>query len=624
MDAERAPIPTPRQTHLILPPISPRKIKRTKTHRRAITMPLEPIDPYPPGEQEKAEYYDGLRNQPRLIARTSATLFIPNSTRDTYQFDKHYKQRKPITCHEIITKYTQAFAADIISTLGDYPWHRFYPIRINDEMVMGSPVVFVIETITDSESWETSIGIALSCRNVIRSMGITDVEVEIQQVTQVQFATTKELDAFIDTASKAAASTSSMVGEKANQMILQEAIENVLPFSSHIGYEIHNIKSDKSGTMGLHLRLGDEGVPYGLTCRHVVLEGPSNPSVDININISGDKTTLIQQLTPRTAASLIDDGVVLEDCCRKMYQDLAKKIHEWDKWYSTTEETAEAKKSRCPTSEERERLPRLASLLSQVTEAASLIRPMLHESRIIGHVAYAPSYAKSSRGLLLDWSLVRLDIANDFAAQRTNKVYIGHEQAESRDAQVFVKDAKGQRQSIFRESSKLSDYISYDGFLQITGIVPTPTNGQAARLPVGMRGKTSGLNFGITNEILAVRRDSTGGKLVVWEWIIFCEKNRSCFSDKGDSGTAVWDHSGRFVGMITSGVAMSRLHFMRNAPFSKENRSLPTENDTEIAEIPTSLSSIGIDAQRDLTFVTTAEYLFESIEEFTGRAPRIL
>jgi hypothetical protein len=361
-------------------------------------------------------------------------------------------------------------------------------------MVMGRPVVFVIETLTDSEPWETSIEVALSCRNAIRSMGITDVEVEIQQVTQVPFAN-KELDAFIDTACKAAASTPSMVGEKANQLLLQEVVENVLPFSSHIGYEIHNIKSDKSGTMGLHLRLGDEDAHYGLTCRHVVLEGPSNTSADINVDISGDKTTLIQQLTPGTAASLVDDGVALEDNCRKMYQDLAKKIYEWDTWYSTTEETAEAKKSRCPTSEERERLPKLDSLLTQVTEAAGLILPMLHESRIIGHVAYAPSYAKSSRGLLLDWSLVRLGTANDSAARRTNKVYIGHEEAERRDGQVFVKDAKVRRQSLFRESSKLSDHISDDGFLHITGIVPTPTDGQAARLPVGMRGKTSGLSL---------------------------------------------------------------------------------------------------------------------------------
>ncbi|KAL7792738.1 hypothetical protein V8C43DRAFT_315278 [Trichoderma afarasin] len=501
--------------------------------------------PYPPGEQEKAEYYDGLRNQPRLIARTSATPFVPNSTRDTYHFDKHYKQREPLTCHDIITKYGQAFAVDIISTLGDYPWHRFYPIRINDEMGIRRPVVFVIETLADSEPWETSIEVAPSCRNVIRLMGITDIEVEIQQVTQVPFAN-KELDAFIDIVSKAAASTPSM-----------EAVENVLPFSSHIGYEIHNIKSDKSGTMGLHLRLGDEGAHY----------------------------------------------------------DLTKKIYEWDKRYSTTEETAEARKSRCPTSEERERLPRFGSLSSQVTEAASLILPMLHESRIIGHVAYAPSYAKSSRGLLLDWSLVRLDTATNFAARRTNKLYIGHKQAESRDDQILVKNAKGRRQSLFREPSKLSDHISDDGFLQITGVVPTPKDGNAARLPVGIRTMWSGLKFGMTNEILAVRRDSTGGKLVVWEWIVFCERNYTCFSAEGDSGTAVWDHSGRFVGMVTGGTAISETSWHNDSPVAK--------NDTETPEASAS-ASFRVDAGRDLTFVTTAEYLFESIKEFTGRTPYIL
>lgn len=578
--------------------------------------------PYPPGEQEKAEYYDGLRNQPRLIARTSATPFVPNSTRDTYQFDNHYKQREPITCHEIITKYTQAFAADIISTLGDYPWHRFYPIRINDEMVKGKPVVFIIETLSDSEPWETSIEVALSCRNVIRLMGITDVEVEIQQVTQVPFAVSKELDAFTDSAAKAAASAPSMAGMDIAQVLLQVNFENVLPFSSHIGYEIDNPKSDKAGTMGLHLRLGETDASYGLTCRHVVIDEASNPSVDINIDISGDKTMLIRQLTPSTAAKLVDAVVVLENNCRMMYQDLAKKVHEWDNWNSTTEETAEVKKSRCPTSEERERLPTLSNVLSQTTKAASLILPMLDQPRIIGRVAYAPSYAELSRGQLLDWALVELDTANDFAAQRTNKVYIGHEQAKFRDRQVLGKDAKGQRQSIFRESSKLSDHIDDGGFLRITGVVPTPIDGKAARLAVGLQRMDADLNlylsFGMTNEVLAVRRDSTGEGLVVWEWIVFREKGHTCFSAEGDSGTAVWDYSGRFVGIITGGAAISETpcRLMHNAPFA-------TENDVEIAEASTS-GSFRVDARRDLTFVTTAEYLFESIKDFTGRTPHIL
>ena len=64
--------------------------------------------------------------------------------------------------------------------------------------------------------------------------------------------------------------------------------------------------------------------------------------------------------------------------------------------------------------------------LSQVTKAASLWLSALDQSRIIGHMACAPSQAKSSRGYLLDWALVELDMANDVASQPTIKVYIGH------------------------------------------------------------------------------------------------------------------------------------------------------------------------------------------------------
>ncbi|KAL7906942.1 hypothetical protein GGI35DRAFT_487411 [Trichoderma velutinum] len=578
-------------------------------------MSPEPICPYPPGEQEKAEYYDGLRDQPRLIARTSATPFVPNGTRDRYQFDQHCKKREPVAGHDIITKYSQAFAADIISTLDDYPWHRFYPIRIIDYMAMGKPVIFIIETLTDSEPWETSIQAALSCRNVIHSMGITDVEVEIQQVIQVPFAVTKELEAFTDSTEKAAASAPSTIDDNITQSCLRQVMKNLIPFSSHIGYEIQNPGFRQSGTMGLHLRLGETDASYGLTCRHVVLDKASNPSVDINIDTSGDKSMLIRQLTQHTAATLVDGLVTLENHYRKGYQALAKKVEEWDNWYSRTDETAEAKQSRCPTSEERERLPRLNSAVSQVTKAAGLALPTPDQSRIIGHVAYASSYAKSSRGYLLDWALVELDTAKCFATQPTNKVHINPAEAKHRDYKIFNEDLDSPQPILFRDISKLQDHIDDNGFLQITRVVPTPIDGKAARLAVGMQGMKSGLNFGMTNEILAVRRDFTGRGLVVWEWIVFCEKNHTCFSAEGDSGTAVWDHTGGFVGMITGGAAISET--------SWHNESCAVENSAEIAEASNS-ASFRVDARRDLTFVTTAEYLFESIKEFTGRTPHIL
>lgn len=70
---------------------------------------------------------------------------------------------------------------------------------------VGKPVVFITETLSDKEPWETLIQAALFCQNAIHSLGVTDVELE-EQATDVPFAATKELNTFIDPAR-----TSSMV-----------------------------------------------------------------------------------------------------------------------------------------------------------------------------------------------------------------------------------------------------------------------------------------------------------------------------------------------------------------------------------------------------------------------------
>ncbi|KAL7931723.1 hypothetical protein V8C35DRAFT_282376 [Trichoderma chlorosporum] len=267
-------------------------------------MSLPAALPYPPGDQEKAEYYDGLRDCPKLVARTSATPFVPNEIRDRYMFSKHYKQRKPIRNHGLIAVYNRSFAADIISNLGDYPWHRFYPIRMHDDLAGEKPVLFIIEVLCESEPWETSIRVALACRNVIRSMGITDVEIEIQQVTETQFAVNKEVDVFTETTHAA------IIKEENRDFrgILQKIHNNIYDFSSRIGCEIKNPKFKKAGSLGLHLKLGDESPLYGLTCRHVVFEDINLPSADFNIDVSGDKSALIQQLSQSTAAGLVKDS----------------------------------------------------------------------------------------------------------------------------------------------------------------------------------------------------------------------------------------------------------------------------------------------------------------------------
>ncbi|UKZ81913.1 hypothetical protein TrVFT333_009690 [Trichoderma virens FT-333] len=486
--------------------------------------------PYPPGNKEKVGYYNGLTDKPKLVARTSSTPFVPHGPYgDTREFRGDSIHREPIEDHEITSVYSRDFARAIITALGAFPWHRFYPIRLGDYMSRRPPVVFIIETLSDLEPWETSIEAALACRTVIRSLGITDVEVEIQQVSEIQYAATKELDAFIDDLKCPA--NASLISNPPTE--LEDIVDNVRPFSSQIRYQIDNPKLAKAGTMGLHLRLGDADVSYGLTCRHAVLDSPSRPLGDGEYNNSGDKTVGIRQVNPLTARELTVCSQREEKYWRRMHRELEMKIKEWDERHSTTEETAketaEAKETPRPTSEERERLSVLDTIVSQATKATSLTQAALDRSRIIGHVAYAPSPGIFPRGHFADWALVELDTAV-FAAQPTNMVYINRSEFDDmRDRGIGsfgigLSRSRHRRYLLDAEIPRLLNRLDDDGFLRISGVLPTPTDGTTSSFAVGTRGMaTSKIAFGVTNEILAVRRDFTGddGLTIVWEWIIF-------------------------------------------------------------------------------------------------------
>lgn len=240
--------------------------------------------------------------------------------------------------------------------------------------------------------------------------------------------------------------------------------------------------------------------------------------------------------------------------------------------------------------------------------------------RIIGHFAYAPATRTSARGLLRDWALIQLDAANAFATQPTNTVYIGSSIAAYQDK------CENMPSFVFRKDG-FENRIDEHGFLHLDGNVPIPNHGRIQHMHVGMRGRSKKLRFGHTNNILAIRRQPRGGeKFLVWEWIVLPAMGDTPSSVSGDSGSAVWEHEGRVIGIVTGGVSSPHdIVFAQTEPWTVENQNLPL--DFTRTGIPDSLA-ISLAAYRephvDITFITPIEYIFEGIEAFTGQKVSIL
>ncbi|TGJ83882.1 hypothetical protein E0Z10_g4893 [Xylaria hypoxylon] len=554
------------------------------------------LEPYEPDKKEKDGYFYGLAGRPRLIARTSTNRWIElqhamgwNNT-----LFKTRKEYLPVVEHKVMCRWNNDLSSAIIKALNECSWSYFFPIRIGLEIIYGqsrpkSPTVLLVAVEEDSLQWEQGITIALECREILRAFHIPNVEVEIREGRYERHAASEQFEIQIDAENWCSGQTN----------------EAALPMLSSLGYPIGYLEDLKGqGTVGLHLKLSQDKTSttfYGLTCRHVV--GKDRP-IRESYKLSGVHRQYHVQANHTGFLACFDELKSIQKEIEESIEPLLAAKTQWEDWYIFDE----TKKNRRPTEKEATHLVKLQSGAAYNAKTIEhLAKLEQKDKRKIGHLAYHSSFEISSLrpGYLKDWALIELN-PEKFVNGPENKVFIGNGTKET----------------------YMDGEILENGFLNLD-LRDEDVLGKYCR--VGKRGSATGLTFGTKSGVEAVvRHPSADGKDVyAWEMLIVPERKYKRFSDRGDSGAAIFDSLGRIVGLVTASTDSRPNNDWRGicepGPSNSRNlKSYPggytypeeadeTSND-DMAKFPNGV---------DVTFAAPIQWVLEDIRNFTGLEPRL-
>ncbi|KAK7994449.1 hypothetical protein PG991_016037 [Apiospora marii] len=379
------------------------------------------------------------------------------------------------------------------------------------------------------------------------------------------------------------------------------ASEETLHLLSTLGWEVAPTKSTKQteyGTAGPFFSLEGSDELFASTCYHVLLPELEKPK-SIKAGKAGPQ---VSQACPwRVTRALSYMQTVL-----KRYEGsptimgAVEEVKRYDEWLKSRS----GPQPQEPLQPERARA-NVYKYMSSIHTALDtiyddkppgkdneIIRGSGLKKRLIGNVYAAPEYEvvgtngvisdPKSRGFLNDWALVKLN--KEKFKKASNKMYLGKEGLDT-----FRQDGldsapeltETQHDALEREINSNNGFVRMNG--QIANIQPDiPKQGKSGIpcIRVFKRGASTNLSFGVTNSIEAcvrgtryardIRRDHRGewkkmGSSCSWELLVLpfsnqmlqCDRGtgppRNIFSTGGDSGAAVLDQYGNFIGQLVSG-----------------------------------------------------------------------
>lgn len=539
--------------------------------------------PYKPDDEERDEYYFGLAGKPRLVARTSHNRWSRPEQTGAWarQLRKRFAAVSKFQQPEIVARWTKDLGLALITALDDCSWSHFFPIRIGLEDANPSkfPTVLLIAVERDSLQWEEGVAIALECRRILQQFKIANIEVEIREGKYAPLAASVEFESQINTAAWTNGDC--------------ETNKLALPMLSSLGYPIAYAGDQTGqGSLGLHLRLGDENpAVYGLTCRHVV---SNRRPPDESYKVSEGHNQQNKQYHVQAS------DVGFEDCLKRLQErqeQLAALISPFQnkkKLWETRYQYVEGFEERCLSDTEASRLAVLEKRSKYNKDIIEAIGKISHKmDRQIGHLAFCPKMELSpdQPGYLKDWALIELD-PNKFSKAPDNKVFVG-------------------------DKAMWSGFDWDNGFLQLHRKDPNLQSNHS--ISVMKRGPKTGLTFGEVSSIEAVTRRPNANTHITWGLLIVPSRDSLKFSDKGDSGSSIFDETGAVVGLVNGSSDGRPLDTWRGIPNVKTYpggavRPEDAEDSLTIAAWP---------AGTDITFATPIQWVLEDIARFTGLEPTL-
>ncbi|KAI1141763.1 hypothetical protein F5Y05DRAFT_423457 [Hypoxylon sp. FL0543] len=535
--------------------------------------------PRRPSPEERDLYYYGLAGTPKLIARTSCGAWVKPRHADEPERGQIRKQYATVGEHDIVSKWSTNLVERIVRSLKDIKWSFFVPIRLglDSESSRNYSVVLIIAVEENTLSWERCIEVAARCLDILYANGIVGVEVEIREGRCHDLAASADLERLVDTT-------------KGYRRGMNKCL---LPLLSLPGYPIA-YSGDRGGygTLGLHVRLRGDASTYGLTCRHAVSGGRAPM----------DHYKSAEESAPQYHVQGNKDGFYK---CLRQIEDLSKVAEEeikclegkkerWNSFYHLDK----SKQHLCPTKLELEDLERLKMELAYAEKLVEGLGKIEDKnSRRIGCLAFHPPMELSSqtKGYTRDWALIKLDESR-FLQEPKNAIFIGQKEDQLNRGLPIGRRLVG-------------DFLTLKTYITECDM-HTPC-------VVGKMGATTGLTFGKRNEVEAVvRRPSDQLEdQYARQMVIVPLEDEKRFSDKGDSGSCVFNYKGEVIGLLTSSTCEKfwpedgnrKQHPRQDIALDEATQA----NANQLSRLPTCGTNI--------TFADPIQWVFDDIKEFTSR-----
>ncbi|PUU81841.1 hypothetical protein B9Z19DRAFT_970454 [Tuber borchii] len=479
----------------------------------------------PISDIEAQLYYVGLPSRPILVARTGYDRWEMPTGPGAWL---PHKELRTVGIHKLNEVWEERVAPAIHNTLESnrVEWTSTDVARIGYVGESAATIVIWIGVKPGTLSRDYGHTVALQCKEILTTAGIHDVEVEIRESIVTRY-----------------------VGPPLEKSVhsYNPMADMLEPMTPTLGLFISNARTpERQGTGGFYVT--DEKCQlYLITARHVLFLRKNNTMYN-RTNTSSPRVDILllgpsafEQHLETIVQSILDKRMIVG------YQE---------KWIAESGETWPGR-------------PDAQRVLTKANEAIAAFQKHYdylvkhwsdRRNRILGFVRFAPPIAvdvdeQGEPGYTKDYALIQIDrekiVRSDFIG---NAIDLGTEIPPEHFTRLMFPNSRNRHNFQYPQ----------DRLLKIRGLISEEEMRRPKMLDkdgypcllVMKRGFSTGLTLGRANEFVSYVQnyDPDAPPETSREWAIYSyDRKFGPFSDKGDSGSGIFDCLGRLGGLLTAG-----------------------------------------------------------------------